>query len=226
MLTIPDFTASYSGFVNGDTPADLTQASLTTSATSSSTVGLYPINVAGASSRNYTITYVPGTLAITKAGSSAASSVWVGTVVVGQTDRSTAKVGPMSPGVGTPTGQVTFLFDGTPAATVALNPASGLASFSTSSVAQARTSVTVIYTGDSNFLASRSTSSSFVVATASTQSSLTAEAVRNRRKANQGDPRGQVLVVLPGIGAPWASSRFSERASVSRRRPWLTAPPS
>ena len=70
-LAMPTLTASYSGFVNGDTAASLTTpAILTTTATSSSPVGVYPISIGGASSKDYTITYVPGTLTITKASSS------------------------------------------------------------------------------------------------------------------------------------------------------------
>ena len=123
MRTIPAFTASYSGFVNGDTAANLTaQASLTTSATSSSTVGLYPINASGASSRNYTIAYVPGTLAITKAGTTAASRASRSTRLWSAKPTRSRQVGPQGPGTGSPTGQVTFLVDGTPIGTVALNP--------------------------------------------------------------------------------------------------------
>ena len=65
---IPELTVSYSGFVNGDTPAVLTQApSVTTSATSASPAGSYPIVAAGASAVNYTITFVSGTLAVNPA---------------------------------------------------------------------------------------------------------------------------------------------------------------
>ena len=62
----PVLTVSYSGFVNGDTKNSLTpQATASTTATSSSGVGTYPITPAGAVTPNYTITYVPGTLTIT-----------------------------------------------------------------------------------------------------------------------------------------------------------------
>jgi hypothetical protein len=64
----PTFTASYSGFVNGDDAGDLdTPAVLATAATSASPVGTYPITVSGATSANYDITPVPGTLTIGKA---------------------------------------------------------------------------------------------------------------------------------------------------------------
>jgi hypothetical protein len=62
---VPALTASYSGFVNGDTPSSLTTpVSLSTTATSNSPVGIYPIIAGGASSSNYAISYVNGSLVI------------------------------------------------------------------------------------------------------------------------------------------------------------------
>jgi len=66
----PVFGASFSGFVNGDTPATLTGAlSCTSSATASSLVSgsPYAINCSGLSSTNYGITYIPGQLAVAAA---------------------------------------------------------------------------------------------------------------------------------------------------------------
>lgn len=63
----PPLTASYSGFVRGDTPASLdAPASLTTTATITSPPGSYPISVSGAADANYTITFVPATLTISR----------------------------------------------------------------------------------------------------------------------------------------------------------------
>jgi hypothetical protein len=63
---LPVFTASYAGFVNGDTSASLTTSpTLSTTASAGSPAGTYSINASGASSTNYTITYVPGTLTVT-----------------------------------------------------------------------------------------------------------------------------------------------------------------
>ncbi len=63
---LPPLTATYSGFVNGESAASLTtQATLSTSATASSPAGNYPITAAGASDPNYSITYVNGTLTVT-----------------------------------------------------------------------------------------------------------------------------------------------------------------
>jgi len=67
--TLPKLTASYSGFVNGDKVANLTtQATLTTTATATSPVGKYPITANGAVAPNYAISYVAGTLTVTKNG--------------------------------------------------------------------------------------------------------------------------------------------------------------
>jgi len=66
---LPALTASYAGFVNGDTPVKLTVApALSTTATSSSQAGSYPITVNSAVSPNYAISYVSGTLTVSKAG--------------------------------------------------------------------------------------------------------------------------------------------------------------
>jgi len=62
---LPALTASYSGFVNGDTSASLTTSpTLATTATPASPVGGYAITASGAVDPNYTISYVSGTLTI------------------------------------------------------------------------------------------------------------------------------------------------------------------
>ena len=64
----PALTVSYAGFVNGDSPSSLkTPPSVTTTATTSSPVGTYPITASGAVDPNYTIKYVGGTLTVTTA---------------------------------------------------------------------------------------------------------------------------------------------------------------
>ncbi|PWG79273.1 MBG domain-containing protein [Pararcticibacter amylolyticus] len=63
----PVLTVSYSGFVNGDTKASITEPSISTTATTASAVGTYPVVASGAASANYNITYVDGTLTVGKA---------------------------------------------------------------------------------------------------------------------------------------------------------------
>ena len=62
----PDFTATYSGFVNGDTVENLDQSvTFATPAGTQSPPGVYLITPGGASDSNYDIHFVAGTLTIT-----------------------------------------------------------------------------------------------------------------------------------------------------------------
>jgi hypothetical protein len=62
----PPFTATYAGFVNGDTEASLdTPATFSTTAIKTSPLGQYPITPSGAADINYAITFVNGILTIT-----------------------------------------------------------------------------------------------------------------------------------------------------------------
>jgi hypothetical protein len=64
---VPTLTYTATGLVNGETTAVFTtQPTLTTTATSASPPGIYPINIMGGEAPNYTITqYVPGILTVT-----------------------------------------------------------------------------------------------------------------------------------------------------------------
>jgi hypothetical protein len=62
----PTLTVTYTGFVNGETAAVLgSSLTVTTTATTTSPAGTYPITPSGATAANYTITLVPGTLTVT-----------------------------------------------------------------------------------------------------------------------------------------------------------------
>ena len=65
---VPPLSANYYGFVNGESPANLTtRATVYTTATPASPPGTYPIIVGGASSPNYAINYVNNILVVTPA---------------------------------------------------------------------------------------------------------------------------------------------------------------
>jgi MBG domain (YGX type)/Bacterial Ig-like domain (group 3) len=88
--TLPTFSATYAGLVNGDTAASLTQPpTLSTTATSSSPAGTYPIIPAGAADANYSISYVNGVLTISSA-TSALNLTPPASLSVGSTGTSTA----------------------------------------------------------------------------------------------------------------------------------------
>jgi FtsP/CotA-like multicopper oxidase with cupredoxin domain len=82
----PAITASYAGFVNGDTVATAvtTAPTCSTTATSASPVGNYPSSCSGAVAPNYTISYVPGTVAVTQLAASVTPNA--ATKVYGQAD--------------------------------------------------------------------------------------------------------------------------------------------
>jgi len=62
----PTFTISYSGFISGESPSNLTTIpTATCAANNNSPAGTYPITLSGATAANYTIIYQNGTLTIT-----------------------------------------------------------------------------------------------------------------------------------------------------------------
>jgi hypothetical protein len=65
--TLPALTASYSGLVNGDTPASLATPATLTTVQASSHVGSYTITASAARDPDYAITYAAGTLTLTPA---------------------------------------------------------------------------------------------------------------------------------------------------------------
>ncbi len=68
---VPALTASYTGFINGDTAASLSGSpALSTTATNSSPVGIYPITATQGSltDPNYLFSFVNGTLSIVQGG--------------------------------------------------------------------------------------------------------------------------------------------------------------
>jgi hypothetical protein len=82
---VPAITASYSGFVGGDSPSSLTTPpTCTTTATRSSPVGTYPTTCSGAVDASYTIDYAQGTITVGAASltitASSGSFVYGGTV--------------------------------------------------------------------------------------------------------------------------------------------------
>jgi hypothetical protein len=174
---VPTLTASYSGFVNGDTPASLTTPpALTTTATASSPVGTYPINVSGAAAANYTISYVAGMLTVTPAGTVTGLTANSPTSVFGEPITFTAVVAPVAPGAGTPTGTVAFkrLFPNGSVVTfgTANLDATGTAVFIMDHFVPATATLFAVYQGDANFAPSTSPTIVHVINKADTTTGL------------------------------------------------------
>ncbi len=148
---LPAFTATYSGFVNGDTPASLdTPPTLGTAATSGSDAGHYAITVGGAADANYLIAFVNGTLTINKSSSIGTLTASTNFATAGQPLTLTLAVNAVAPGAGTPTGPVQFRDGGnalgTPVALV-----NGTATLVVTTLAPGAHNLTADYTGDNNF---------------------------------------------------------------------------
>lgn len=63
---IPELTITYTGFVYDDDVSSITPPEISTTATSTSEVGTYPITLTGGSAENYNLVLVDGILTITK----------------------------------------------------------------------------------------------------------------------------------------------------------------
>ncbi len=151
--TLPELTATYSGFVLGQGTNNLaTIATLGTTANAASDVGTYPITASGAASPNYAFTYVPGTLIITQSLTVGAITSSANPALPGANVTFTMTVGAVAPGVGTPNGTVNFRIDGSIAGSGALT--GGVATFSISTLALGSHTVAAEYAGNGNFVGS------------------------------------------------------------------------
>jgi hypothetical protein len=148
---LPAFTALYSGFTNGDTPASLSSPpALTTVATAASPPGNYPIHVSSAASTNYLIRFLDGTLTIQPAATTGLLSSSTNPALPGQPVSFTMALGALPPGQGTPTGAVQFRIDNTNVlAPVALS--GGVANSTISNLAHGLHTVAAEYAGDGGF---------------------------------------------------------------------------
>jgi hypothetical protein len=178
---LPAFTASFIGFVNGDTPAALAGSlGFSTTATDQSAPGAYPISVGGVASNDYTISFLPGVLTVQPIATSVAVSSSANPSGVNQPATFTASVTPS--GAGQPAGTVTFL-DG---ATVlgAATMQNGTASLTTI-LATGSHAITATYSGDATFAASSSAALTQTVNASNTSTTTTVTSSRNPSKTGQ-----------------------------------------
>ncbi len=148
---MPALTATYSGFVNGDTAGSLaTPPALTTTATAASPVGSYPITAGGAASPNYAINLVGGTLTISPAATAVLLTSSANPSLPGTAVTFTTALSAVAPGAGTPTGTVQFIVDNA-AAGSPIPVSGGTAAYNTSALGHGRHTVAAQYGGDGNF---------------------------------------------------------------------------
>ena len=156
----PTFTGTVAGAQNGD----IFTETFSTTATTTSAVGSYPIVPAasGANLANYTVTTVNGALAVTAAPTTTSLTA-PASAAPGASVPLTATV---ASAAGTPGGVVTFYSGTTSLGTSALD-AGGAATLSTTALATGTDSLTANYAATGNFAASTSAASIITISASS-----------------------------------------------------------
>ncbi|HEY3322403.1 MAG TPA: Ig-like domain repeat protein [Planctomycetota bacterium] len=198
----PAFTASYSGFANGETlqSSGVTGSpSLTTTATATSAPGSYPINAAlgTLSATNYDFSFTAGTLTISLAASSTTLDAFPSPSQTGLNATFTATVHG-SPSGAKPTGFVTFYDDGVPLAAPAALNTSGQASLIHSFVGLASHPITASYSGDANYGVSTSSTLDHDVVSGNSSIAI----VTSGTPSTYGDTVTFTATVTPSSGSP------------------------
>ena len=130
--------------------------------------------------------------------------------VLGQTIILTATVSPVSPGIGTPTGTVTFMDGATTLGTATLS--GGLAALPTSMLTLGANFIEAVYGGDSNFTTSTSTPLTQTVKQDATSTTVTSSA--NPSVFGQTVVFTAVVVASsPGTGTPTGTVTFKDGAT-------------
>jgi subtilisin-like proprotein convertase family protein len=147
---LPELTASYDGFVNGESTNQLSVlAALTTIATASSNVGNYPITASGGVASNYLFSYFAGTLTITQSFTTGAITSSTNPALAGSNLTFTLTVSAVAPGVGMPGGSVNFRINDNVAGSATL--VDGSAAYVINTLETGSYTVAAEYAGDLNF---------------------------------------------------------------------------
>lgn len=147
---LPIFTASYSGFVNGDTPDSLDSAvAFATAATPNSDVGTYSIVPAAATDANYAIQFASGTLTVVPAHTAATLISSRNPARPGELVTFSFSASSVPPGAAVPVGNVLFKVDGLSTSIALID---GVAAFNTSALTLGTHVVEAEYAGNGNFI--------------------------------------------------------------------------
>jgi hypothetical protein len=142
-------TASFNGLVNGDTAESLdTPPIIVSDATPSSPIGSYPITASGAADVNYAISFVPGTLTITRASTVGSLTSSANPAVLGEQVTFTFTVTAVAPSTAIPVGNVMFSVDGISTSAPLVN---GVATLTVSTLSAGSHTVLAEYQGTPNF---------------------------------------------------------------------------
>jgi hypothetical protein len=187
----------------GLTTASLNTTSLTASAHTISASYSGDSNFSGSTANSLT-------RAVGKASTTTVLSTAANPSVTGQGITFTATVSVVAPGVGSPSGTVQFLLDGSPDGSPVMLSSSGgvtTASFSTASLAIGMHTLAASYSGDASF--SDSTASSFAQTVTKANSSTLISSSLNPSVSGQNVSfTSTVGVAAPGMGSPSGTVQF------------------
>ena len=165
-VTLAGSAFTESGLLNSDKVTSVTLTSTGAAASATVAGSPYPIVASaavGTGLGNYAISYANGTLAVSQDNTTTTATASTTAGALGQTITITATVSANSPGSGTPTGTVDFLDASTGVDLGKVSLSSGSATLSTTALAPGSHSITVTYSGDSNFLTSATTASTITI---------------------------------------------------------------
>jgi len=175
----------------------------------STTVGVDPVNASYGGSATHASSSGSANLTVNKANTSSALVSSVNPSTPGQSVTFTVTITAVAPGVGVPTGTVTFLDGATPIGTGTLN-GSGVATFSTSTLAVGTHPISTSYPGDGNFNGSTSNTVNQVVSQIATTTSL----VSSVNPSTVGQSVTFTATVTPaGAGTPTGTVTFFDGAT-------------
>ena len=223
--TTPSLSASFIGLVNGDTAASLTApAVLSTTATGTSPPGTYPITVSGASSADYSITYKGGTFTVQQSSTFSSLEGPILRSSVTSPVTFTVDVSSSSAGSVPLTGVVAFYDQAQMIGAVPV--VNGIATLSTSALAEGDYMVYAAYQGDTNYEpSSTGTITQMVMSTAPAAPVKRATPVprssqEDASQAHQeGDPQAQgSSAEAQGTSGRQAQSASSDQAAGGRSR--------
>ena len=186
----PPFTYSAAGqLVNGDTYATAISGTPNYSTAAGTTAGTYAITVAGLTSANYTIAFVPGTLTVTAASTTITLVASPSATQYGDPVTLTATV------TSGATGTVSFYDGSVLLGTGAVS--NGVATLTTSTLAAGTHTITAVYNGDATYASSQSGPATVTVAKKTAPgggAALTITVQNASREYNTADPQFNYVV--------------------------------
>ena len=194
-------------FYDGSNPTSLgsgaVSSDVATFITSSLTAGFHNIPADYSGDSNYAASSFTSGVNINQASSTTVLTASPSPVYYGETITLTAKAA-ISEGVGTPTGSISFLDGSTVLGSSSL--ISGVATFTTSSLALGSNSLTAVYGGDTNFLGSTSLAITEVIEsqTSTTLTSTLTPSLYGQKITLT----ATVAVQAPGTGTPTGTVTF------------------